>query len=176
MADQGLDASQAGGVDGDRDALQEALAVRTAPGQLEGHHPSGAPVAQRTSRQVVLRVAGEAGVVHALHLGVRLEELREALRVLVLPGDAERERLEAAHQEIRRERIEHAAQHRLEAAHAVDFNIHFHEGKDVRYPAKKTQVTNDAGTLTTALEQDYCWMWSNKGTAEASLSFKLAKN
>lgn len=64
----------------------------------------------------------------------------------------------------------------FEAAHAIDFNIHFHEGKDVHYPAEKTQVQRESGILRATLEQDYCWMWSNKGTAEALLSLKLAKD
>jgi len=63
----------------------------------------------------------------------------------------------------------------FEAATPLDFNIHYHEGQDVRYPAKRGQVAQDSGTLATTLEQDYCWMWTNKGPAEAALRLKLAK-
>jgi hypothetical protein len=64
----------------------------------------------------------------------------------------------------------------FEAAVSLDFNIHYHEGKEVHFPAKKSQVLKDAGTLVAALEQDYCWMWANKGAAEATLLIKLSKN
>ena len=63
----------------------------------------------------------------------------------------------------------------FEAATLVDFNIHYHEGKQVRFPARKTQVGKAAGVLRTRRAQDYCWMWTNKGSAEAMLSFRLSK-
>ncbi|HSW08015.1 hypothetical protein [Aquabacterium sp.] len=63
----------------------------------------------------------------------------------------------------------------FEAATRVDFNIHYHEGKEVRFPAKKDQIAKDAGTLVAKVEQDYCWMWKNKGADKATLRFKLAK-
>lgn len=63
----------------------------------------------------------------------------------------------------------------FEAGTPLDFNIHFHEGKKVLFPARKNQVTKEAGTLVTKLEQDYCWMWTNKSTGEATLRFTLTK-
>jgi hypothetical protein len=63
----------------------------------------------------------------------------------------------------------------FEATSSVDFNIHYHEGKQVRFPAQKGQVAKDEGTLTTGLEHDYCWMWTNKNATETRLSFKLVK-
>ena len=59
---------------------------------------------------------------------------------------------------------------------AVDFNIHYHEGKEVRFPEKKSQVAKDTGTLATTLEQDYCWMWTNKSTSDASLKLELKRS
>lgn len=64
----------------------------------------------------------------------------------------------------------------FEAASPLDFNIHYHEGKQVRFPARKSQVAKGAGTLKTKLKQDYCWMWTNKGDAESMLSFRLNKH
>lgn len=64
----------------------------------------------------------------------------------------------------------------FEAAGPVDFNVHYHEGKEVRFPAKKAQVAQDQGTLEVSLKQTYCWMWSNKGTTPLKLQFKLAKS
>lgn len=63
----------------------------------------------------------------------------------------------------------------FDSAAPMDFNIHYHEGKKVKFPAKKAQVAKDAGTLVTRLEQDYCWMWVNKTAAEALLRLALAK-
>ena len=63
----------------------------------------------------------------------------------------------------------------FEAAGPVDFNVHYHEGKEVRFPEKKVQVAQDQGKLTATLKQTYCWMWTNKGTTPLNLQFKLAK-
>ena len=40
----------------------------------------------------------------------------------------------------------------------MDFNVHYHEGKDVRFPAKRAQVSKADGTLDVSVDQDYCWM------------------
>ena len=63
----------------------------------------------------------------------------------------------------------------FEAGAPLDFNIHYHEGKKVLFPARKDKVDQDAGTLATELEQDYCWMWTNKGATATTLRFRLAK-
>ena len=42
----------------------------------------------------------------------------------------------------------------------VDFNIHYHEGKEVFYPVKKDAATKDAGTFRAKIAQEYCWMWT----------------
>ena len=44
----------------------------------------------------------------------------------------------------------------------VDFNIHYHEGKDVFYPVKRDGMRGDGGTFTAKIAQDYCWMWTAK--------------
>ncbi len=48
---------------------------------------------------------------------------------------------------------------RWQAAQALKFNIHYHEGKAVRTPVQ-TEAPSGEGTLEVALTQDYCWMWS----------------
>lgn len=53
----------------------------------------------------------------------------------------------------------------FEATGSIDFNIHYHQGKEVVFPAKMSQVARGQDTLRVQVEQDYCWMWSNK-TAE----------
>jgi hypothetical protein len=64
----------------------------------------------------------------------------------------------------------------FDAAAPLDFNIHYHEGDKVRFPARKNQVAKDAGTMVAKIEQDYCWMWTNKASAETTLRFTLAKH
>lgn len=43
------------------------------------------------------------------------------------------------------------------------FNIHFHEGDKVTYPARKEKVGADEGLLEVAVTQTYCWMWRASG-------------
>jgi hypothetical protein len=57
----------------------------------------------------------------------------------------------------------------------VDFNIHYHVGKDVVFPAKQAQVAAGRDVLRVAAAQDYCWMWTNKGTQPVSLTVELAR-
>ena len=61
------------------------------------------------------------------------------------------------------------------AAEPVDFNIHYHVGKEVVFPAKQAQVSTGRDTLRVAVAQDYCWMWTNKSTKPVSLAVELAR-
>ena len=61
----------------------------------------------------------------------------------------------------------------FESESAVDFNIHFHEGKDVRYPLKQDAVAEARGTFVATGEQDYCWMWSNSAARPAAMIVRL---
>ena len=63
----------------------------------------------------------------------------------------------------------------FDADQALDFNVHFHEGKDVVFPEKQIAVTKASGTLNVALKQDYCWMWSNKSATPATLTARLKR-
>lgn len=57
----------------------------------------------------------------------------------------------------------------------VDFNIHYHVGKEAVFPVKQTQVSNGGDTLNVTVAQDYCWMWTNKGSTPVSLTVQLAR-
>jgi hypothetical protein len=61
------------------------------------------------------------------------------------------------------------------AAAPVDFNIHYHVGKEAVFPAKKAQVAAARDTLNVTVAQDYCWMWTNKGSAPVELKVELAR-
>ncbi|MBN8507058.1 MAG: hypothetical protein J0L57_00445 [Burkholderiales bacterium] len=64
---------------------------------------------------------------------------------------------------------------RFEASGPLDFNIHYHEGQAVRYPAREDAAAGSSGTLQAALDQDYCWMWTNKARHPVSLRLALER-
>lgn len=55
----------------------------------------------------------------------------------------------------------------------LDFNIHFHEGERVSFPAKHDGMKRAQGRLDVTVEQDYCWMWTNKSRSAASVEIVL---
>lgn len=55
----------------------------------------------------------------------------------------------------------------------MNFNIHYHLGKETVYPVKLSEVKDGAQTLQVQAEQVHCWMWSNKTPATASLDVAL---
>jgi hypothetical protein len=63
----------------------------------------------------------------------------------------------------------------FEGGAPMDFNVHYHEGKDVRFPAKQAQVSKADGTVDVSVDQDYCWMWSDKSETPVSLMVHLDK-
>jgi len=63
----------------------------------------------------------------------------------------------------------------FEAGAPVDFNIHYHVGKEAVFPAKQAQVNSGGDTLSVTVAQDYCWMWTNKGHTPVSLAVDLAR-
>lgn len=68
-----------------------------------------------------------------------------------------------------------AVQWSFDADRALNFNVHYHVDKDVRYPAKKENVKRLQGDLSVDARQDYCWMWTNKTTASTKLSVTLTR-
>ncbi len=60
-------------------------------------------------------------------------------------------------------------------AQPVDFNIHYHRGKEAVFPVKQTQVSSARDALKVTVSEDHCWMWTNKGQAPVSLSFELVR-
>lgn len=63
----------------------------------------------------------------------------------------------------------------FDATAPVNFNVHYHVGKQVNFPAKSDQVAKGEGVLDVASEQDYCWMWTNKAASDASLKVRLQR-
>lgn len=61
------------------------------------------------------------------------------------------------------------------AAQPMDFNIHYHEGKEVRFPARRDQSLAAQGVLDPSSGQVYCWMWTNKAQGAVDLSISLSR-
>jgi hypothetical protein len=57
----------------------------------------------------------------------------------------------------------------------AEFNIHYHEGREVVYAVQPTPVSSGRDTLLAASAQDYCWMWRNNGTAPLALKAALKR-
>ena len=63
----------------------------------------------------------------------------------------------------------------FEASAPMDFNVHYHVGKDVVFPSKLAAVSTANGSLDAKIEQHYCWMWSSKSAAPATVTVKLQR-
>ena len=61
------------------------------------------------------------------------------------------------------------------SAAPVDFNIHYHVGKESVFPTKRPQISGGRDTLNVSVAQDYCWMWTNKGSAPVGLTVEMAR-
>ena len=57
----------------------------------------------------------------------------------------------------------------------MNFNIHYHEGKQVVFPTKQDAAVDAQGKLDVSLSQDYCWMWTNKTDLPALLQLVLRR-
>lgn len=63
----------------------------------------------------------------------------------------------------------------FEATAPTSFNVHYHQGKEVIFPAKEEGSARSAGTLDVRSQQDYCWMWSNKAAVPLSVTVRLSR-
>jgi hypothetical protein len=57
----------------------------------------------------------------------------------------------------------------------VDFNIHFHRGKDVVYPVKQPAVRAAEDTFRAPAAEDYCLMWEHADSGTASVEGMLER-
>jgi len=62
----------------------------------------------------------------------------------------------------------------FEASAPVDFNIHFHRGKDVEYPVKRVDVRVAEESFTAPSTEEFCLMWTNTTQAPIRVSGKLS--
>ena len=64
---------------------------------------------------------------------------------------------------------------RYDADGPLDFNVHYHQGKKVVMPEKRDATATAQGTLRVALDQDYCWMWTNKSGRDGNIKLTLER-
>ena len=112
LLDQALHPAERRGDPRDPTGVHQARGGGEVPAHLERDDPAEPP--HLPPREVVLRVALETRVVHALDLRVGLQELGDPLGVLVLARHAERQGLDAPDEEVRRERVGDRAGHGVE--------------------------------------------------------------
>lgn len=62
----------------------------------------------------------------------------------------------------------------FKATAPLDFNVHHHVGKDVVFPSSLTAAAAK-GVLDPKIDQDYCWMRSNKSASPATFTVKLQR-
>jgi hypothetical protein len=59
----------------------------------------------------------------------------------------------------------HARRYEWKSTAKVDFNIHYHEGREVFYPIKRDEVSKGSGRFKAKTAQEYCWMWTARAPA-----------
>lgn len=56
---------------------------------------------------------------------------------------------------------------RFEATRRVDFDIHYHRGRDVVTPVRNDDVENGSGALVVKERETYCLTWTTRGAVPA---------
>ena len=57
----------------------------------------------------------------------------------------------------------------------MDFNIHYHEGKRVVFPAKQDAAIDAQGKLDVKLRRGYCWMWTSTMDVPVQIELHLQR-
>ncbi len=61
----------------------------------------------------------------------------------------------------------------FDASGPTDFNIHYHVGKDVKTPEQQSAVSASKGRLQVQIDEDHCWMWTNRGAAAVTIQTRI---
>jgi hypothetical protein len=65
---------------------------------------------------------------------------------------------------------------KLKSATPVDFNIHYHQGDEVVYPARINGTRELGDRLNITLTQTYCWMLTNPKQSPTVIELNLQLN
>jgi hypothetical protein len=60
----------------------------------------------------------------------------------------------------------------FESSGPLDFNVHYHRGKEVLYPVSEEKITTSKGYYSPEKEDIFCLMWTNPQSEAVDLSFK----
>ena len=63
----------------------------------------------------------------------------------------------------------------FKADRPMNFNVHYHLGEQVVFPAKQDAAAEAHGTLDVSVARDYCWMWTNKGESPSTVRLTLSR-
>ena len=63
----------------------------------------------------------------------------------------------------------------FQAGAPLDFNVHYHVGQEVWFPARLSAVATAGDKLDVKIEQDYCWKWTNKSAQTTALRVELRR-
>ena len=61
----------------------------------------------------------------------------------------------------------------FDASGPTDFNIHYHLGKQVKTPEQQSAVSAAKGRLQVQVDEDHCWMWTNRGAAAITIHSRI---
>ncbi len=61
----------------------------------------------------------------------------------------------------------------FDAEAPLDFNLHWHRGRDVFFPIKSPAVARRAGTFRSEAKEGYCLMWTNRSRAPVTLRARI---
>lgn len=65
--------------------------------------------------------------------------------------------------------------YRFRASAPVDFNIHYHRGKEVFFPVKQAAVREAESTFRAESADDYCLMWEHAGAGAATVEGSIER-
>lgn len=58
----------------------------------------------------------------------------------------------------------------------TNFNVPYHQGAQVVFPAKQDGIAKAEGRLDVGLDQDYCWMWTNKSGKTIAMRLSMQRS
>jgi hypothetical protein len=64
---------------------------------------------------------------------------------------------------------------RFAADAPLDFNVHYHLGKDATFVTLQRGERSADGTFTVAVEEAYCWMWTNRERKDVNVKVMLKR-
>ena len=70
----------------------------------------------------------------------------------------------------RRQRLHYA----FSSAQPVEFNIHYHRGKDIVYPVRLKNIRSLKSVFTPPRDEGYCMMWTNSRRNGVKLQYQFS--